>query len=71
MYPTMHDLYNRKTGVTPFRLENCEIFVNLNRYNKPFIRVNIYPDESKTFPFTKSGYRQAVEYVKTNAPQSS
>ncbi len=64
MYPSMYDLYNRKAGVTPCRIGNCEIFVNFNRYNKPFIRVNVYPEKSKTFPFTRRGYKQAIEFLK-------
>lgn len=58
-FPSMCDLYSRKAGARSFQIGNGEIFVNFNRRMKPFIRVNIYPDKSKTFPFTKRGHKQA------------
>lgn len=62
--PTMDELYNSKTGATSFEFGNREIFVNFNRFLKPFIRVNIYPDKTKTFPFTRFGYESAIKYFK-------
>ncbi|MNW46969.1 hypothetical protein D3C74_242880 [compost metagenome] len=64
MVPEMHDLYNHKTGVTPYRIGSSEIFVNFNRRMEPFIRVNHYSDKTKTFPFTKKGHKQAIQFLR-------
>jgi chromosome condensin MukBEF complex kleisin-like MukF subunit len=61
-FPSMNDLYNRKTGAKSFQIGNGDIFVNFNRRMEPFIRVNIYPDKSRTFPFTKREHKQATEF---------
>jgi hypothetical protein len=61
-FPSMNDLYNRKTGAKSFQIGNGDIFVNINRRMGLFIRVNIYPDKSRTFPFTKRGHKQATEF---------
>jgi hypothetical protein len=61
-FPSMNDLYNRKTGAKSFQIGNGDIFVNFNRRMESFIRVNIYPDKSRTFPFTKRGHKQASEF---------
>lgn len=59
----MSDLYSRNKGVNYFRIGNGEIFVNFNRKVRPFIRVNIYPNQTKTFNFTKRGYNTAIEFI--------
>lgn len=64
--PAMKELYNSKTGATSYVVGNGEIFVDFNRYLKPFIKVNIYPDKFKRFDFTKRGYDMAIDYLKSN-----
>ena len=46
--------------------EKINIFTNINRYGKEFIRVNIYlenRDMTKTFNYSNKGYEQAVEFI--------
>lgn len=62
-FPSMNDLYNSKTGAKSFQIGNGDIFVNFNRRMEPFIRVNIYPDKSRTFSYTKRGHKQASEFL--------
>ncbi len=61
--PTMNDLYTQETGMTAFEVGKGEIFVNFNKSMKPFIRVNKYPNESRTFNFTNDGYNKAIKYL--------
>lgn len=47
--------------------DKIDIFTNVNRYGKEFIRVNIYlknRDITKTFNYSNKGYKQAVEFIK-------
>ncbi|MCI8486190.1 MAG: hypothetical protein HFJ20_03680 [Clostridia bacterium] len=49
-----------------FSDEKIDIFTNINRYGKEFIRVNIYlkdKDITKTFNYSNKGYEQAVEFI--------
>lgn len=46
--------------------EKIDVFTNINRYGKEFIRVNIYlknRDITKTFNYSNKGYEQVVEFI--------
>lgn len=60
---TLFDLWNRKRGTTHYQWYNITMFVNFNRKMTPFIRVNVAPNGTHTFPFTERGLRDAKDYA--------
>ncbi len=51
-----------------YRLVNGEIFINVNRRLRRFIRANRYPDQTKTFGYNRAGYAQAFKWLTGGDP---
>lgn len=50
-----------------FLHEVVDVFTNMNRFCKPFLRVNLHlknRDLSRTFNYSLKGYKQAVKFIK-------
>lgn len=64
-------LYNLDLKFTELR-DKCflndkfDIFPNINKYGKQFLRINVYlPNEdiTKTFSWTEEGYKKALQFI--------
>lgn len=59
---TLKQLEQDHSGGTSYVHGEGSMFVNYNRFLKPFIRA-CKTNESKTFNFSKSGLRHAIKYL--------
>lgn len=59
---TLKQLEQEHNGGTSYEHGEGSMFVNYNRFLKPFIRA-CKVNESKTFNFSKSGLQQANKYL--------
>ena len=49
-----------------FLHEVVDVFPNINRYGKDFLRVNLYlkdKDLTRTFNYSPKGYKEAIEFI--------
>ena len=60
---TLPYLWTKQTGAHYVEVANIRMFVNFNRFLKPFIRVNALPNVTATFPYSKKGLARAKAFA--------